>query len=83
MARTLSEMRGYTPRRKRRQREDLDEQRRFEMVNLDGLFRDAAWSNRTMEPFRLSCEGQAEDRILMMLPAETICAGCGRRIDHE
>ena len=83
MARTLSEMRGYTPRRRSRRRDDLDERRRLDVVNLDGLFADAAWSNLTMEPFCLSCEAQAQNRVTMMLPAETICASCGRRIDHD
>lgn len=85
MARTLSEMRGYSPSRRRtKAQDDLDERSRLSVVGLDSMFAEAVWSNVTCEAFCGACRAQARCPVVdLLMPAETLCGACGQRIDAE
>ena len=69
----------------RRAREEANAKQRLdELFGLESLFWSAVWSNATCEAFCLHCGPEAnEPTIDLRLPAETICASCGKRIDGE
>ena len=62
-------------------RDEAESHRRASLFGLESLFADAVWSNATREPFCLNCQDQTTKSFEMMLPVETICASCGKRID--